>query len=69
MRACTSWKLRRILVGATQQEIAHRAGISQRWLRGLENGMASPTDEEARSLGRLLGDLAARLSRKRQAMT
>lgn len=60
---CTSWKLRRILVGAKQADVARLAGISVQRLRAIELGRREPTQEEVRRLAEVLGDLAAQADR------
>ena len=46
----TSWKLHRVFVGATQQEISAQTGISCAKLRQIEQGTRKPTKGEEAAL-------------------
>lgn len=46
----TSWKMHRVLVGATQREIAGYSGISCGRLRQIEHGLSEPTKNEQAAL-------------------
>lgn len=46
----TSWKLHRVFLGATQQEISTHSGISCSKLRQIEQGVRKPTKEEQAAL-------------------
>lgn len=47
---CTSWKLERVLVGATQRDLASRAKISVHRLRLIESGRTMPSLHEKTAL-------------------
>jgi hypothetical protein len=51
---CTSYKLQRIYLGATQKEIAGQLGLSCARLRQIEVGTSKPTDREKEMLTQVL---------------
>ena len=54
-------KLRRLIVGIKQQELADEVGISESTLSKIETGRRRPTDEEAKKIAKKLGCKVDRL--------
>lgn len=63
---CSSWKLQRVMVEATQQEIASQAGLSRQRLGAIERGELKPTPEEKAALIRVLGELTGGMDQVRE---